>query len=167
MSETSRPSKIRSCGASPPLSFAKVGRRSMVVAISSETEPPGTVPGHQATVGSRIPPSQVVPFRPRRGAFTDPREPPLSEVKITSVSSAIPNSRTVSRIMPTLQSTSSIWARVRRTVKSFQASALAEPGAQSPFESQCHGELAVTAVQSTASRSSPALSMNDSRAARG
>lgn len=108
----------------------------MDVTISSETELAGTVPGHQATVGARMPPSQVVPFRPRKGAFTEPLEPPLSEVKTTRVSSASPNSRTASRIAPTLQSTSSICARVLRTVRSFQASSFAVPGAQSPFASQ-------------------------------
>ena len=47
--------------------------------------PAGILPGHQAMVGSRMPPSHVLPLNPRNGAFTARGVPPLSEVKITSV----------------------------------------------------------------------------------
>ncbi len=69
----------------------------------------GIVPGHQASVQVRMPPSNVCPLPPRSGPLLDPcrRAPPLSEVKITSVRFSMPNARTVSSSSPTLESTSS------------------------------------------------------------
>ena len=56
------------------------------VVISSHTLSDRMEPGHQAIAGSRMPPSQVDPLPPRKGVFTQPDAPPLSEVKMTSVS---------------------------------------------------------------------------------
>ena len=83
-----------------------------MLASSVQTLPALILPGHQATQGSRMPPSQVLPFPPR----SKPAEPPLSFmisqgplslVKSTRVRSARPRLRSVARIWPTLQSSSS------------------------------------------------------------
>ena len=60
------------------------------------------LPGHQAIVGTRTPPSQVLPLPPRSGFALPPSAPlmshgPLSLVKITSVFSCSFSSRSVSR----------------------------------------------------------------------
>lgn len=107
----SRPSIMAAAGTSPPASDTNVGNRSIVPANASHSLPAGTRPGHQAIVGTRTPPSHVLPFDPRSGPAEPPSTPftvqgPLSLVKITSVFSASPSLRIVSRIRPTLQSTS-------------------------------------------------------------
>ena len=67
-----------------------MANRSVVQPSSAEVVPAGILPGHQAIVGSRMPPSQVLPLPPR----SRPAEPPcwllishgpLSLVKNTSV----------------------------------------------------------------------------------
>ena len=63
-------------------------------------------------VGTRTPPSQVLPLPARSGFALPPSAPftsqgPLSEVNTTSVFSASFSSRSVSSTRPTLQSTSS------------------------------------------------------------
>jgi len=78
-----------------------------MLVTASVSVPAGILPGHQAMVGSRIPPSSVLPLKPRSGALTPRGVPPLSEVKITRVFSLNPSARTVSSTCPTLQSTSS------------------------------------------------------------
>ena len=108
----SRPSMTGVAGTVPPASETNVGRRSIVAATASLTEPAGTWPGHQARVGTRTPPSQVEPLPPRSGPALPPSVPlmshgPLSEVKTTSVSLSSPCARKVSSTWPTLQSTSS------------------------------------------------------------
>ena len=50
----------------------------MVVAISSVAVPAGMCPGPHITVGTRIPPSQVVAFAPRSGP-ADPACSVMSE----------------------------------------------------------------------------------------
>jgi hypothetical protein len=70
------------------------------------------LPGHQAMVGTRTPPSQVLPLPPRSGPALPPSAPlmsqgPLSLVKTTSVFRSSFSSRSVSSTRPTLQSTSS------------------------------------------------------------
>ena len=64
----SRPSKVESAGSEAPASFAKVGKMSIEAATSLETRPAGMRSGHQAMSGTRIPPSQVLPFMPRKTA---------------------------------------------------------------------------------------------------
>ena len=63
----SRPSRVRSAGGSAPAMAMNVGRRSIVVAISAVSAPAGMRPGPHITVGTRMPPSQVVALAPRRG----------------------------------------------------------------------------------------------------
>lgn len=58
MGVRSFPSMMRSAGNAVPVRAAQVGSRSMVVQISSEVLLAGMVPGHQAMVGSRMPPSR-------------------------------------------------------------------------------------------------------------
>ena len=58
---------IRSWGSGSPTSLVKVGRMSIVVAISRHTEPEGIRPGHRIIQGIRIPPSNVVPLPSLRG----------------------------------------------------------------------------------------------------
>jgi len=94
-------------GTVPPARVTNVGSRSMLPATASHDAPAGTWPGHQAMVGSRIPPSHVVVLKPRSGAFTARGVPPLSEVKRTSVRESSFSSRRVSSTWPTLQSTCS------------------------------------------------------------
>ena len=84
----------------------------MVPATPSFCDPALIFPGHQAIVGTRTPPSSVQPLLPRSGPDTPPALPfeahgPLSVVKRTSVFSSSFSRRSVSRICPTLQSTSS------------------------------------------------------------
>ena len=84
----------------------------MVPATVSVDVPGAIRPGHQAMVGSRMPPSQVLPLAPRNGAALPPSLPftaqgPLSLVKMTSVRWSSFRSRNVSSTRPTLQSTSS------------------------------------------------------------
>ena len=55
-------------GSFAPIILAIVGKRSIVIAGSEHTELAGIFPGHQANVGSRHPPSNMVPFPSRKGA---------------------------------------------------------------------------------------------------
>ena len=110
--EMSRPSITGSAGSWPPASDTNVGNRSIVPATASQLVPAGIRPGQQAIVGTRTPPSHVLPLLPRSGpaevkSFTGPTHGPLSLVKITSVWSSSPCSRNVSSTRPTLASTSS------------------------------------------------------------
>ena len=59
---------IRSSGSFAPASRAKVGRRSIVVTIWSQTLPAGTLPGQRQMAGTRGPPSHVIIFEPRSGS---------------------------------------------------------------------------------------------------
>ena len=77
----------------------------MAVMSSSFTTPAGIFPGQRMTVGSRMPPSNVLPFLPLSGAAF-PIAGPLSEVKMTTVFSSIPFFFRASRICPTDQSIS-------------------------------------------------------------
>jgi len=108
----SRPSITGSAGSLPPATATKVGKRSMVPATASLALLGAILPGHQAIVGTRTPPSHVLPLPARSGFALPPSAPftshgPLSLVKITSVRSVNFNSRRVSNTCPTLQSTSS------------------------------------------------------------
>ena len=103
----SLPSVLRSVGGVPPATVTNVGSTSMFPATASHTAPAGTFPGHHATVGSRIPPSQVVNLNPRSGVLSPRFVPPLSDVNRTSVSPSSFSSRMVSRTRPTDQSSSS------------------------------------------------------------
>ena len=77
----------------------------------SHRRPAGSVPGIQAIVGSRMPPSKDVPL-PSRNPPLDPAwspydsQGPLSPVKITNVRPVAPASRTAFRTRPTLSSIS-------------------------------------------------------------
>ena len=89
--DRSRPS-VRSVGSRRRPEWQNVGSRSIVAPISICT--PGlTFPGHQKNVGSRMPPSKVVPL-PSRSRPAEPpcvwngSQGPLSEVNTTSVSSS-------------------------------------------------------------------------------
>ena len=55
-------------GSFAPINLVMVGKRSMVIAGSEHTELAGILPGHQASVGSRQPPSNMVPFPSLKGA---------------------------------------------------------------------------------------------------
>jgi len=90
------PSIFRSVGIFPPASVAKVGMISNIPKIASVFVSGAICPGHQAIVGTRIPPSQVLPLFPRSGLLTARGVPPLSLVKRTKVFSLSPNSRRVS-----------------------------------------------------------------------
>ena len=108
-----RPSMTRPSVRAAPASSAKVGSTSIVAATSAHSRPAGTLPGHRAMHGTRIPPSNVVNFPSRRGPAEPPALPlesqgPLSEVKTTRVCSSTPCSRSAARIRPTDQSISSI-----------------------------------------------------------
>ena len=111
-SETSRPSIFTSCLIFPPAKETKVGNTSVVPAMPADSVPGAMVPGHQARVGSRTPPSSVQPLLPRNGPDTPPALPldahgPLSLVNSTSVFSASFSSFKAPNTCPTLQSTSS------------------------------------------------------------
>ena len=67
----------------------------------AETFPAGSTPGQRRISGTRMPPSQSVPFRWKNGAFRDSHSPPLSLVKMTSVLRASPSFSSVPRIRPT------------------------------------------------------------------
>ena len=103
----SLPSMTRSEGTSAPASFAKVGRRSMAVISSGFSFPAGILPGQRMTVGSRMPPSKVLPLRPLSGPAV-PMAGPLSEKNITRVFSSMSCFASVSRIRPTESSISRI-----------------------------------------------------------
>src|SRR5690348_10729438 len=103
----SLPSMRRSAGTDPPASFTNVGSTSRLAVTASQVAPAGILPGHQAIVGSRMPPSNVLALNPRNGALLAARVPPLSDVNNTSVRPSSFNSRSLSTTRPTLQSTSS------------------------------------------------------------
>ena len=82
----SKPSSFTSAGgACIRRRRAKVGRISRVVRNSSRDLAGGSLPGHEATNGTRSPPSHIVLFWPRSGALPPLPLPPLSEMNITSV----------------------------------------------------------------------------------
>ena len=64
--EMSRPS-IGSSGSFASINLATVGRISMVEANSSQRVPAGIFPGQRIKVGTRTPPSKLVPFPSRKG----------------------------------------------------------------------------------------------------
>ena len=72
--------------------------------LASLEVPAGILPGHQAMVGTRIPPSHVLPLFPRSGVFTERGVPPLSEVKMTTVFSSCFKSRKAWSTRPTARS---------------------------------------------------------------
>ena len=77
------------------------------------SDPAGTVPGHQANPGTRMPPSNVWNFPPRSGPAEPPwcffcSHGPLSDVNTTRVFSSTPWVFRAARICPTDQSISSI-----------------------------------------------------------
>ncbi len=99
--ERSRPSITGSAGTTPPAMLTAVGSKSMVPATASQTLPGAIFPGHHATVGTRTPPSHVLPLPPRKGNALPPSVPlishgPLSLVKTTSVRSSSFSSRRLS-----------------------------------------------------------------------
>jgi hypothetical protein len=89
-------------------SSPKVGSQSMWAVMAFVSEPAATLPGHQAMVQTRMPPSRVLPLLPRSGVLSAPwlTGPPLSLVKMTSVLLSSFSSRSVSSTWPTDQSTS-------------------------------------------------------------
>src|SRR4051812_49566053 len=108
----SLPSILLSSGTVPPARPTSVGSTSISLTGVSQTDPAAILPGHQTTVGSRMPPSRVEPFPPRNGPATPPFLPcanhgPLSLVNKTSVFRSSFNSFRVRRTRPALQSTSS------------------------------------------------------------
>src|SRR4051794_34415700 len=109
------PSILLSVGVLPPASFTNVGRKSMLPTTASQALLAAILPGHQAIVGSRTPPSQVLPLPPRSGPASPPSFPcvsqgPLSLLKTTNVLLLSFKSRKASSTLPTLQSTSSTQA---------------------------------------------------------
>ena len=108
----SLPSITRSAGGWPPANFTRVGSTSISLITASQEAPGAILPGHQAMVGSRTPPSQVEVLPPRKGPATPPfgpslRHGPLSLVKSTRVRASSFSARSVSSTRPVLQSTSS------------------------------------------------------------
>ena len=51
-----------------PISFARVGSKSMLIARSSLTRPAGMWPGQRAMNGTRVPPSHAVVLPSRSGS---------------------------------------------------------------------------------------------------
>ena len=78
--------------------------------MSLTTRPGLIVPGHFMTMGTRNPPSKVVPFSPRNGELPPSGQlkvsAPLSLVKTTIVLSAMPSSSIFLRMEPTSASNS-------------------------------------------------------------
>ena len=54
-------------GRGASINAAIVGSRSIVMAGVAQTEPAGIFPGHHINVGSRQPPSNIVPLPSRNG----------------------------------------------------------------------------------------------------
>ncbi len=50
-----------------PAAAARVTNRSSWLWMALETLPEGILPGQRTIIGTRTPPSQVVPFSPRKG----------------------------------------------------------------------------------------------------
>src|SRR3984893_5308061 len=75
------------------------------------------VPGHRATIGTRKPPSKVVPFSPRKGVLPPSGQEkvsaPLSLVKTTMVLSAMPRSSSFLSMEPTSASNSIVASAYR------------------------------------------------------
>ena len=110
--DKSTPSIGRSSGGFAPARARAVWNRSRLHASARSTRPARIFPGHHAMQGTRMPPSQVLPFPSRSSPADPPAGPwvshgPLSLVKTTSVFSASVSSRSAASICPTLQSSSS------------------------------------------------------------
>ena len=103
----------RPSGGATPAAARAVANRSIVTAGSWLTVPAGTRPGQRTMQGTRKPPSQVVPFIPRRPPVLPPYHGPLSLVKTTSVRSSIPRSSSLASTRPTLASSSAITSPYR------------------------------------------------------
>ena len=85
----------------------RVGKRSIERVTASQVVPAGMWPGQRMMQGTRCPPSHVVALVPRQGALLPPSSPfrePLSLVKMTSVSSSMPSSRSLCISTPVAQS---------------------------------------------------------------
>jgi hypothetical protein len=105
--QMSMPSNLAG-GSGAPQSFAMVGKRSMVEAIPSLVLPRLIRPGQRARNGTRTPPSQVIPLRPRSLPGLPWNQGPLSEVKMTSVLESCPVRFSALNNSPMLQSSSSM-----------------------------------------------------------
>src|SRR5262245_42452932 len=74
-----------------PASSHAVGRKSAKYHGKFDRFPAAILPGHRAIIGTRRPPSYIVPLLPRyfpmllKNSSVGPRTPPLSEVKKTMV----------------------------------------------------------------------------------
>jgi len=79
------PSSTTPSGSGTPAAASTVGKMSIVPARASDVLPGAIRPGQRAIMGTRIPPSHVVPFMPRRPPVLPPNQGPLSEVNTTSV----------------------------------------------------------------------------------
>ena len=75
--------------------------------------PTVTTPGMRAIMGTRSPPSHVLPFMPRKPPVEPPYQGPLSEVKMTSVRSSRSSSLSLPRILPIEASNSAITSAYR------------------------------------------------------
>src|SRR4051794_33736933 len=68
---------MRSVGSCAPHTFARVTYRSIDMTISSDTLPGRMREGHETIPGTRMPPSHVVPFVPRKCPLEAPKDFPL------------------------------------------------------------------------------------------
>ena len=108
---------------STPAAASAVGSRSIVSATRFDRESGRIRPGQRAHIGTRSPPSYSVPLPSRMSPFRAPTLtcPPLSLVKITSVSRSSPVSASVfsTRPMPSSMCSINATSFARLSVMSF------------------------------------------------
>ena len=94
-----------------PAAASSVGSQSIEIVTWVLVVPGAQWPGQRTIAGIRRPPSRSSVFRPVNGQVSANRSPPLSLVKITIVSSAMPARSSASSTRPTCRSRSSTIAR--------------------------------------------------------
>ena len=82
-----------------------------MLVMTAPLVPTPMTPGHQASAGTRCPPSHRLVLKPRSGPFEPAGVAPLSERKKTNVRSASSSRRSVSTIAPMPVSISSTISR--------------------------------------------------------
>ena len=100
------PSSCHSGSTTPPATAANVGKKSSDITGSSIFVPALICPGQRMHIGTRMPPSNSEPLRPRSLPLLAPVNvwPPLSLVNTTSVFSAKPAACSACSTLPTLSS---------------------------------------------------------------
>ena len=86
------------------MAAAKVGNQSSWLMMPFKVVPGSITPGHLTSIGTRKPPSQVVPFSPLNGVVPPSGQEtvsaPLSVENTTIVLLAIPSSSSLARSWP-------------------------------------------------------------------